>query len=234
MREDEELPKTSEDDIGSPAPAGSRDPETGDVVPTAQAFSGRGARALGSRYDYDDGMPLESDRCGWKGPASAGDKDFFDELFDISCPVCDAMRLIVPYPTDEETKKAAVAGNEEAQEHLETVQGRERRWARSEDVELKPDSEVPELSGERLDFVWDIDNADRRERPDDDAWTVISCGDVTVWRELAYWEGYERFNDVRAILKARYGPRFARLKPTEASIGYLYGDAWGSARIEET
>jgi hypothetical protein len=214
------MSETSEDDVRPPAPGsvGSRDPQTGDLVTTAQVFSGRGARALGSSYDFDDAMPLQCDRCGWTGPASAGDKDFFDELFDISCPKCDAMLLIVPYPTSEETKKAAAEGNQRALEELPDVEAMERRWARAEKLKLKPDSKLPAVAGDRLCFDWDFEEAD------DEIWTVIRCGEETVWRELAFWGGRERFNEVETILKRIYGPRFAGLEPTKTSEMYLYGD----------
>jgi hypothetical protein len=224
------MSRTSEDDAKPPAPGsvGSRDPQTGDVVTTAQVFSGRGARALGSRYDYDEAMPLQCDRCGWTGPASAGDKNFFDELFDISCPKCDAMLLIVPYPTDEETKQAAAAGNEKARQNLATVEARERRWALANQKALTLGSKLPDVVGDSLCFVWDLEEAD------DETWTVIRCGEETVWRELAFWEGWERFNEVKTTLKKIYGPRFARLKPASGSEMYLYGDAWMTAHLEET
>jgi hypothetical protein len=65
--------------------------------------------------------------------------------------------------------------------------------------------------------VCDIDNPDHRERPDDEIWTVIRCGERVIWRELAYWEGWERFNEVKDILKRCYGNRFASLEPSNAS-----------------
>ena len=45
-----------------------------------------------------------------------------------------------------------------------------------------------------------------------------------MWRELALWEGIERFEEVAMILRARYGSRLHDLVPTEASHLYLYGD----------
>jgi hypothetical protein len=43
-------------------------------------------------------------------------------------------------------------------------------------------------------------------------------------REPAIYEGAWRFDEVKAILKERYGRRFASLTPTGASEYYLLGD----------
>lgn len=210
----------------TPGSVGSRDPNSGEIVTTAHVFAGEGARALGTGYDFEESMPLRCGRCGREGPASSGAREYYNELFDISCPQCDRMLLIVPYPTDQETKEAT--GNREALRNLARVEERERRWARAERLQLKPTSDLPDLPGERLRFIWDF------EESDDEVWTLIKRGDQAVWRELAFWEGRQRFNEVKAILKERYGARFARLQPTEPSKSSLYGDAWTTAHIEET
>ena len=36
--------------------------------------------------------------CGWTGPGK-GNEELYEELLDVSCPECDRMILIVPYPT---------------------------------------------------------------------------------------------------------------------------------------
>ena len=55
----------------------------------------------------------------------------------------------------------------------------------------------------------------------------VYCCDVAgreIWRELAYFEGYTRFEKVFAILGERYGSRFREVRPTPESELYLYGD----------
>lgn len=47
--------------------------------------------------DYDKEMVLECPVCGWKGKADDGGMDLFRGLFDVSCPICDKMLLIVSY-----------------------------------------------------------------------------------------------------------------------------------------
>ncbi len=128
------------------------------------------------------------------------------------------MLLIVSLPTVDETKEAAAAGNEKAQAALATALHVEERWNRASRLGLKPDSDLPEIDGDELRFEWDIEGAD------DEPWTVIRCGEVLVWRELAFWEGFKRFKVVKEILKEHYGARFTELRPTKASRMYLFGD----------
>ena len=52
--------------------------------------------------------------CGWQGVADGMDMELYAELADYSCTECDDMILIVSFPTMEETRTAAAAGNEKA------------------------------------------------------------------------------------------------------------------------
>ena len=45
-----------------------------------------------------------------------------------------------------------------------------------------------------------------------------------LWRELAYWEGIDRFREVAALPQKKYGSRLRGLKPTARSETYLGGD----------
>ncbi len=67
--------------------------------------------------------------------------------------------------------------------------------------------------------MWDFEEADGED------WTVIKHAERVVWRELAYWEGGQRFNEVKDVLKAHYAERFVSLQPTAVSELYLYGDS---------
>jgi hypothetical protein len=59
---------------------------------------------------------------------------------------------------------------------------------------------------------------------------VLRHAGVEIWRELAYWEGYTRFETVFAILRERYGRRLREVRPTDASELYLYGDCLTAPR----
>ena len=49
--------------------------------------------------DYDENMPLECSICYGKGvPNKGGCIEYYDQLLDVSCPVCDKTLLVVGYP----------------------------------------------------------------------------------------------------------------------------------------
>ena len=58
-------------------------------------MSGPSARVL--RGGYSETAPPNCDVCGWKGLNRDGDKELFSELFDVSCPNCGKMLLVVGY-----------------------------------------------------------------------------------------------------------------------------------------
>jgi hypothetical protein len=53
---------------------------------------------------------------------------------------------------------------------------------------------------------------------------VILMGDAEVWRELAFWDDVPRVNQIKALLKEKYGTRFKSLTPTDESLDWLTGD----------
>jgi hypothetical protein len=152
--------------------------------------------------------------------------EIYEALLDVTCPECRRGVCVVPFPTIEEVKRAAAEGNPNAQKELSGYLRRERHLQRLAELELKSAEELPELEGERLAFEWDFEGGEGER------WTVIRCGEREVWREPAVYEGISRFNEVKVLLRERYGARFASLTPTRASHIYLYGDKGG--RVETT
>ena len=72
-----------------------------------------------------------------------------------------------------------------------------------------------------LEFTWDIADAAG------DTYQVIRLRDAEIWRELAFFNNIPRFNEVKDLLRKKYGSRFKMLKPTEASEEWLCGDNAG-------
>jgi hypothetical protein len=171
-----------------------------------------------SYWNYDRQAPLTCPDCGWTGRGPDNEEHFRD-LLDVRCPQCDRMLLIVSYPTDEETRAAAAAGNEAAAAELPIVELRQQRLERAETLELKEPNELPDLPGSAVSIEWDF------EERDGESWTVLRHEGKEIWRELAFWEGYERFAEVFELLRRRYGTRMTELRPTERSELYLYGDS---------
>lgn len=192
------------------------------ALSTAAKYSRGPAARLLDYYEYHDNERLTCPHCGWTGLSKEGSREVHRELFDVSCRACDKMLLVVSFPTVEETRRAAAAGNAEAIRDRADVDLAQARQARGDSLKLKPDSDLPELDGASLQFIWDFEQADG------DYWTLIRCSGILVWRELAYWEGWERFNEVRDILKSRYGGHFESMEPTNLSEKYLFGDDLGA------
>ena len=122
------------------------------------------------------------------------------------------------YPTLAETRDAAAAGDERARAELSKMQEHEAWHERAQRLQLRSPDQLPDLPDERLLIVWDLEIAD------DEEWQVLRHGDAEIWRELAYFESYARFQEVFEILRQRYGSRLAEVRPTGVSKMWLYGD----------
>ncbi len=88
---------------------------------TGEHYSGGPATKVLRYYQYDDAKEISCSVCGWSGPAGEGGQHMFDELFDVRCPSCQNMLLIVGYPTFAEIEEAAKHGNEEAKRELRLI-----------------------------------------------------------------------------------------------------------------
>lgn len=172
-----------------------------------------------SYYAFDDGAEITCPECGWSGAAREASVEYYEELFDVSCPRCDRMILIVSYPTPAETKEAAALGDSHAQEEMQFVDAREQFLRGFEERKLRTPDQLPDLDGDRLEFFWDMTWGDEKL-------TVIRFGEREIWIEPALWEGFERFYEVKELLNQRYGARFSSLTPTADSEMWLYGDEW--------
>lgn len=175
---------------------------------------------MSSWYDFDENAEV-SCRCGWTGPTAAGGIEVFSECFSYECPECGRTLAVFSPPTIEETKPKAAEGNEKARGELASALRRERFLEKASNSELKTGSQLPELTGEEILIEWDFDDP-----PEDreNCWTVLRHNRVEIWREIAYYEGRDRYFEIAGILREKYGHRLIDLRPTEASYLYLFGD----------
>jgi DNA-directed RNA polymerase subunit RPC12/RpoP len=89
---------------------------------TAKHYSsGPSAKVIGY-FQYNGATRLRCPSCGWSGAAADGDRKVFDELFDVRCPNCEKMLLVVSYPTVEEIRRAAASGNQAATDWLSRME----------------------------------------------------------------------------------------------------------------
>ncbi len=170
-------------------------------------------------YDNWKQDRFECPECGWAGFGRDLSEEYYDQLYDGSCPKCDKILAIISYPSIGLTKKLAAEGHPEALTELDFALQREAFLERLE-ARDSTQPRFPRLWGIRLKFVWDFET----EKVDGDHHWVVRCGDRLVWREIAAYGDWRRFNEIKALLKNKYGWRFVSLTPTEASKLYLYGD----------
>ena len=167
-------------------------------------------------------------QCGWTGTVGHRDLEVGDVAAIIECPKCYRSLGVVLYPNIQETKEAAAQGNEEAIKALPAFETRIKdNWKlldRFEQEKLHSADQLPNLVGESLEFEWDFVKGD-----DGEFYQVIRAGDVEAWRELAFFNNVPRFEEIKGILRAKYGTRFKSLTPTPASIEWLSGDNLGKA-----
>ena len=167
-------------------------------------------------------------RCGWTGNVGYGDLEAGDAAAIIECPKCFSSLGVVLYPNLAETKEAAANGNAEAIKALPSFESRIKDNSKLLETfdreKLRRTDQLPNLDGESLEFNWDF------EKGDDSEWhQVIRAGDAEVWRELAFFNNVPRFEEIKELLRAKYGTRFRSLTPTQASIEWLSGDNLGRA-----
>lgn len=81
---------------------------------TAEHYASGPGPKIVRYFQYDDDAALGCFRCDWTGTGRRAARHYFDELFDVRCPDCQTMLVIVSYPTVAELKEAAAQGNSEA------------------------------------------------------------------------------------------------------------------------
>jgi hypothetical protein len=174
---------------------------------------------------YSDWRILEftCEHCGWTGK---GEKTCPNEGGVLECPRCDRGVAYVQFPNLRDMEQAAAEGNQEAIQDLpkkrEWIRRTEERMNRFESNHLHSLEQLPELEGdESLEFTWDFK---QHVGDEDEKYQIIRVGEIEVWRELAFWDNIERFNEIKALLKQKYGTRFKSLTPTDGSLDFLTGD----------
>jgi hypothetical protein len=182
---------------------------------------------MARQFQYYDPWRTEplSCECGWSGMFQEGVVGHNKDLMESECPRCSKLVALVQFPTAEEVEQNEPEGSP----FKEQVRATQKRWSAFRTMGLKSAEQLPEIAGEEVLLEWDFE-ADGL----DEKWTVIRNGEQEVFRELAFWEGWERYMQVAAILKQKYGARLVDFRPTERSLLYLWGDKLSApAKIAE-
>lgn len=181
----------------------------------------RGSATHLAYWDYDPEGQVECPVCGWSGQAGSNQETFKDVL-DVRCGSCDTMLLIVAFPTLAETRETAAAGNPRAQAGLPDIEAQAALRDQAARTLLTDPSQLPEVAGGSITVVWDV------EAIDGEQWQVLRHDATEIWREVAFYESYERFREVFEILRRRYGDRLQEVRPSPASETWLHGDRLSS------
>ncbi len=154
--------------------------------------------------------------CGWSGSLDPDRTEPHASLLEFSCPSCDSVLALVHYPTDEEM----LANIDQLSDEERTNLGKRQDFLQdARRLALQSPQQLPDLEGAALILHWDFVTKGHTH------YTIIRHHDQEVWRELAFWEGVERYQKILELLKAKYGDRLYDLIPTESSLLYLYGDS---------
>jgi len=155
----------------------------------------------------------ECDKCLWKGQGERLTMgDAFNELFEIHCPNCGNKLGYILYPTFDEVLEF---GSED-----EKKQVRERiAYAdKLEKSELKSVSQLPEIDKEgEIKFYLKEKKFKRKDH------LVVYADDKEIWRELMFFEYYERYIEIAKILKQKYDSRMTDLL-IDDFVPWMYGD----------
>lgn len=157
---------------------------------------------------------FQCDRCNWQGLGKdARMGNVFTELFELDCPKCNKERIaIIGFPTTAEIRKY---GNETEKQNLTQT---EKFLQKVEMMKLKSVDDIIDIEDDDIVITWDHEKT----------YTVIKHNDKVIWKEIALYEGYERYLEVGELLKQKYGTKLKDFIPTERSELYLYGDRFCS------
>jgi DNA-directed RNA polymerase subunit RPC12/RpoP len=164
--------------------------------------------------------------CNWTG---CGRETRAGELFadgaEFHCPECGEYFRFILWPTTQETLSSPLADSGERIAALRI----EHRWGRFDREKLRGPEQLPTLEADTVVVRWDVHRGD-----DGEEYIVLASDECEIWRELAWFEGYERFVEIANILQQRYGTRLADIVPTEQSEYYLYGDSMHASSVIES
>jgi len=170
--------------------------------------------------DLDYAEPRACSACGWSGPTRDA-IDLFEELLALRCPKCDArVGGLYLYPTDDEVREAAAAGNAKAIAELPRVDERTTREQAFEATKLREARELPDVEGDAT-FVarWSL------EQHGGDSYVALRVDEQELWREVAHYEDLPRFEVISGLLRERYEDRLLELRPDAGeAIVYILGD----------
>jgi hypothetical protein len=177
-------------------------------------------------WDFDPAAVIACPGCGWSGRGTDAE-GLANDLIEVRCPQCDRLFKVMQCPMISETLQAAAEGNPRAAAAVPAAEALKARLTLAKKVALTEPSQLPDLPGSEVRIAWDLEDREG------ETWTMLRHDGVEIWREIAFYEGYERFVDVFEILLQRYGTRLVEVRPTQISRMWLFGDKLSSPQLVE-
>lgn len=179
-------------------------------------------------YDYEPSMSVTCPKCAWSGTAGETE-DLAGDRLEVRCAECDTRLLGILFPTLDDAREAAASGNQRAIADLPQIEEQAVTRTRKMAKLLKQPEQLPDLTSDSVTIEWScVDDADG------EAWQVLSHAGKEIWREPAFYDCIERFEQVFEILRNRYSTRFTGLLPVGDSVHWLYGDSLSApSRVEK-
>ncbi len=170
---------------------------------------------------------LDCPGCGWHGLIDNDHTEDFDQLLDFHCPKCGKMLAIINFPTPEEVREHS---DEISAEDMEFYDKQLDHADEFEEHHLESADQLPDIEADPLILVWDMEFNSGGEFAGP-SYVVIKHDGKEIWRERAYFECVDRFNEVVEVLRQKYGERLKALIPAGRSTTYLYGDIISPSRM---
>ena len=155
--------------------------------------------------------------CGWSGLGKETSlSESFTDGAEYQCPRCAVDFGFVVFPT------LAEAATDPRADPFDRDAARlaMSRHEQFERTKLKSPQQLPDLDPSPTTLAWDEVATEGQSAES----VVILHEDLEIWREQSFYENYERFGQVAALLKDKYGSTLVDLIPTKRSWMYLYGD----------
>jgi hypothetical protein len=149
---------------------------------------------------------------------------------ELNCPECDSRLALVPFPTEDQLRAAAEAGNAQAVEDLAARDAdgpRREAWSRDWQASRDRLPSLPDLAGEALTFSLHAEGRDWMN-PD---WLLILHEGQEIYREPSGFEHWAAVIELAEAIQDRYGDRVLWFDPGEAAVGLLGDDLSAAKKI---